>query len=140
VPEYIRTLDSTDLDASIFWRQDQSLCETGSVKPMTHLNAFHPRSVRISANRDVIIVTMETFQRYRARTESIPIEGRPSISSRSVAATTRGVYSRFQKIPLYRYNFSNGYDINNLRMSSFYVRSCGQTMHILRVRVRGVFW
>jgi hypothetical protein len=49
--------------------------------------------------------------------------------------TTRGAHICFQTIVLYECNFANGYDINTLRMSSFYTKFYGETKHVLRARM-----
>jgi hypothetical protein len=46
---------------------------------------------------------------------------------------TRGAHMRFQTILIYGCIYSNGCDINTLRMNSFYVIFCRQTKLVLRV-------
>jgi hypothetical protein len=52
-----------------------------------------------------------------------------------IHTTTRGAHICFQTIVLYGCSFTDCYDINTLRMSSFFRTFCGQTKRVLRLRV-----
>jgi hypothetical protein len=45
----------------------------------------------------------------------------------------------FQTIVLYWCNYVNGYNINTLRINSFYITFCGQMIHVLCVRACSTF-
>jgi hypothetical protein len=57
------------------------------------------------------------------------------ITINCIHTTTHRAHIRFQMIILHRCNFANGYDINTLRMSSFYTTFCGQMKRVLCMTV-----
>jgi hypothetical protein len=104
---------------------EQGLHGTRIVSPTAHANACRPGTLRASANKVAIIAAAErepwrSSRRYRTRTAAIPSEG-PQNTSWLHHATTSGAHIRLQMVVLYICNFANGYDINTLRMNSFYI-------------------
>jgi hypothetical protein len=128
-------------DANVFRRLEQGLRETGSVTPTALVNAGRPRTVQTPANEDDIITVVER-EPWRS---SRDIARELGLSQQRVLEVLHddqlhpyhycGANICFQTIVLYRCNFANRYDINTLRMSSFYTTFCGQRKRDLRVRV-----
>jgi hypothetical protein len=87
---------------------------------------------------------MEKLTRYRIRIGIIPTEVPPTTyEDEFIQTTTPEAHICFQMIVLYESNFENGY-INTLRMRSFYIMFCGQTMRVLHFKTCNVhkshFW
>jgi hypothetical protein len=127
-------------DANVFRRLEQCLRETGSVTPTALVNAGRPRTVRTPANEDAILAAVER-EPWRSSRDIVRELG---LSQPRVLEILHDDqlhpyhYSRsthlFPDIVLYGSNFANCYDINTLRMSSFYTTFCGQMKRVLRVR------
>jgi hypothetical protein len=124
-------------DANVFRRFLQRLRDTGSVTPTALVNAGRPRTARTPTNEDATTAAVER-EPWRS---SCDIARKLGLSQPRVLE----VLHDDQLHPYYdsrsahvsrRCNFVNGYDINTLRMSSFYITFCGQTKRVLRVRVR----
>jgi hypothetical protein len=96
----------TDCTDTSQWRCNDCSCGTRAVEKLTHEDWDYPN--RESSKYFMTINCIHT--------------------------TTRGAHICLQTIVLYGCNFANGYDINSLRMSSFYTTFCGQTKRVLRMR------
>lgn len=128
-------------DNNVFWWLKQHLHEAGSVTPIAHVNAGRAQTMRMPANEDPIIVTVE----WDSWKSSHDITWELRLSQLRVIEVLHDNQMQpydclweqiyFQTFILYRCNFLNGYDINTVWMTSFYITSCGQTKHILHVRV-----
>jgi hypothetical protein len=94
---------------------------------MEQVNVDRLLSVRTPANEEPITAVLEL---------------EPWRSSRIIARELGLSHPRaleahisFQTVALYECRFANAYDISTLRISTSYKTSCGQTKHVLRVRV-----
>jgi hypothetical protein len=112
-------------DANVFRRLEQRLHVTGSVTSTPLANAGRSRTVRTPANEDAIL---QLWNESRGEAHAIshdnwdyPNRGSSKyfMAINCVHTTTRGAHICFQTIVLYGCNFTNGNDINTLRMSSF---------------------
>jgi hypothetical protein len=100
------------------------------------MNVHSPWTVWTPANEDATITAMEKLRQYCTRIPTIPTEGRGNTSWRSITFIPL-LAERISiiTIVLYGCSFSNGYDINTLRMNYFYISFCGDMKHVLRLRV-----
>jgi hypothetical protein len=131
----LRYSDRRHPDANVFRRLERRLHETGNVTPKALVNAGRPRTVLSPANEDAI-----TWRSSRDTAPELELSHNRGSSKyfmtiNCIHTTTRGAHICFQTIVLYGWNFANGYNINTLRMSSYYITFCGQTKRVLRVRV-----
>jgi hypothetical protein len=119
---------------NVFRRLEQRLREIGIVTPTAIVNAGRPRTVRRPANEDVIIVDVEREPWTRTGI-SQPWVLEVLHDDQYASIPLIAERTCFQTIILYGCNFAKGYDINTLRMSSFYSIFCGQTKRVLRIIV-----
>jgi hypothetical protein len=121
-----------DPNADVFRRLKQRVSETGSVTPTAHVNAVAHgpdghQPVRCHS---------------RSRGEARGSYGYPSrglskyfVTFRGIQTTARGANVCFQTIGLSGCSFGTGYDMNMLRMNSWYTTFCGHMKRVLRVTV-----
>jgi hypothetical protein len=97
----------------------------------TRVNAGLPRTVLTPAERELT--------RYSTWLRIIPIETSRSTSyfmtNSCMRISVRGAHLCFQTIVLNMCSFATGCFINTPRLSSLYISFCGQTKHVLRMRV-----
>jgi hypothetical protein len=103
-------------NADMFRPLEQRLRETESVTPRAHVNAGRPRTVRTPTSEDAMFAAMER-EPWRSSRDIGRGSSKYIMMISSIHITARGAHI------LCGCNFANVYDINTLRMSSFYITS-----------------